>query len=345
MKKSIIALIMLILMGTSINSIAYEPQTKVSGYMDTEWISEGDVNTFRAHRFIVNYGSIISPKVRLNSEIEYEYGGYVTNKDDADNNQEGQIKIEQAWVDYDMSDLFTFRSGIVLVPVGQLNIYHDSDMRDFTARPLVNYYIIPTTWMDTGVGLHGSIEHGDFEYTYEGYVINGLDSENSYSTTKGLRNMRPNFKNDTNKGKAITGRLGVIPNINTNFGFSSYQGQGGQSLFALDGRYSVGQLSLKSEVATYTDDFDNNANGFNLEGKYNISPFFNLKEEINLIARVEQVDLVASNSDEGQINRTSIGFNFKPVPSLLYKVEYSFNESQDSTDDDNTLMASVAVGF
>ena len=36
MKKSIIAIIMLILLGTSINSIAYEPQTKVSGYMDTE---------------------------------------------------------------------------------------------------------------------------------------------------------------------------------------------------------------------------------------------------------------------------------------------------------------------
>ena len=119
-------------------------------------------------------------------------------------------------MDHELSDQFTLRTGIILVPVGQLNIFHDSDLRDFTARPLVNKYIIPTTWMDTGIGGHGEFEIGDAEVTLEGYVINGLDHNNTYSPTKGTRNMRPNFKNDTNQGKALLGVLALFHQLTLN---------------------------------------------------------------------------------------------------------------------------------
>ncbi|MEK9726474.1 MAG: porin [Candidatus Margulisiibacteriota bacterium] len=340
---------LILLMIIQINGVSVYDRdfknTRVGGYMDTEWISEGDVNTFRAHRFIIQYGAKLSPRVKFNSEIEYEYGGYVTNEDDSNNTQEGQIKIEQAWVDYQINDIFTLRSGIVLVPVGQLNIYHDSDMRDFTARPLVNYYIIPTTWMDTGVGGHGSIELSDYEITYEAYVINGFNDANLYSTSKGTRNLRPNFKSDTNQSKAISARIGLIPNINTKFGISTYQGSSDQSLVAFDAQYSLGALKLKGEAARYSDGFDNDANGFNIEGKFNIAPYFNLNSQLNLLARYETVDLQANENASGEITRTSFGFNFRPVPLLVYKLEYSLNNTQGQTDNDNTLMASVAVGF
>ena len=45
--------------------------TRVGGYMDTEWVSQGDINTFKAHRFIVQYGARLNQKIRFNSEIEY----------------------------------------------------------------------------------------------------------------------------------------------------------------------------------------------------------------------------------------------------------------------------------
>jgi hypothetical protein len=329
-------------MCCSILGVAQE-KTKVGGYLDTEWLSQGSTNTFKAHRLIFHYGRVMSPNVRFNSEIEYEYGGFVTNKDDANNVQNGEIKIEQAYVDYDVTDSATLRTGIVLVPVGQLNIYHDSDLRDFTARPLVNYYIIPTTWMDTGVGIVGETDVADMEITYEAVVINGLDHKNTFSSTKGLRNMRPNFKNDTNQGKAVAGRIGIIPNINSEFGLSTYQGQSKQSLIALDARYSLGALQFKGEYATYEDGYDNKAHGFNIEGKYNIASFIGRSEELNALARFEQVDLSADIDRSETIHRTSFGLNFRPVKSLVYKVEYSINDTQGV--DDNTLMASVALGF
>ena len=322
-------------------------QTRVGGYMDLEWKSEGEKNTFLAHRFIVQYGSILSQKTRFNSEIEYEYGGYVVNKASDDHVQQGQIKIEQAWVDHDISDLFTLRAGIVLIPVGQLNIYHDSDMRDFTARPLVSSTIIPSTWMDSGIGGYGSVDVSDMEVTYEGYVINGLDHENTYSTSKGLKPMRPNFKADTNQGKAIAGRLGLIPNINSKLGISTYQGQSSQSLIAFDGEVKFGPANVKTEVASYSDGFDNKATGYNLEGRYNIAPMLGLKTKtaVNLLARVEAVDLNTDNDSVGKQERTSIGFNIKPEPTLAYKFEYSMNKKDGVDDADDTLMASVAIGF
>ena len=336
-------LFMFFVMCCSTLGLAQE-KTKIGGYLDTEWVSQGNTNTFKAHRFILHYGSVVSEKVRFNSEIEYEYGGFVTNVDNVKNVQNGEIKIEQAYVDYDVTDYATLRTGIVLVPLGQLNIYHDSDLRDFTARPLVNYYIIPTTWMDTGVGVVGETELADVELTYEAVMINGLDHQNTYSSTKGLRNMRPNFKNDTNQGKAVAGRIGIIPNINSEFGLSTYQGQSKQSLIALDARYALGALQFKGEYATYEDGYDNEANGFYIETKYNLATLIGMTEALNLLIRLDEVDLIAKDPNYGLINRKTLGINYRPIQALVYKLEYAINETQGKRGDD-TLMASVALGF
>ena len=322
-----------------------QEKTKVGGYVDAEWLSQGTLNAFKAHRLIIYYGRSVAPNVRFNSEIEYEYGGFVTNENADNNRQKGEIKIERAYIDYDVSDFATLRTGIVLVPVGQLNIYHDSNLRDFSARPLVNYYIIPTTWMDTGLGVVGETELANIELAYEAVVINGLDHRNSFSSTKGLRNMRPNFKTDTNQGKAIAGRVGIIPNINTEFGISTYQGQSKQSLMAIDWRFGFGALNLKGEYADYKDGYNNHANGFNIEGKYNVGSLIGLTKELNAMVRFEAVDLSATSDHQGTINRTSIGLNFRPIKPLVYKIEYSINDTEGMDDEDNTLMASVALGF
>ena len=79
-------------------------------------------------------------------------------------------------------------------------------------------------------------------------VTNGLKHENEYSETDGVRGMRPNFKEDTNKGKAISGRIGYQPNINTIIGFSGYRGNSKQEINAIDGRYAIGQFGVKENM-------------------------------------------------------------------------------------------------
>ena len=151
--------------------------------LDNDIAGRKDFN-FRAHRLVMEASARLSNKILFNSEIEYEYGG---NPD-----KNGEIKIEQAWVDYKFSDKFTNRIGIVLIPFGVQNILHDSDVRDLTDKGLYSYYIVPSTWFDTGVGAHGHFELGSWEMDYEGYVINGL--QGSPTNKKGIRGMKSGYE-------------------------------------------------------------------------------------------------------------------------------------------------------
>lgn len=344
--KKLLGLILFMMMAGTIDAITVydreQTQTRIGGYMDTEWKSEGQTNTFKAHRFILQAGSRLNDQILFNSEVEFEYGGFIK---DGGNGNKGELKIEQAWVDYQVSDAFTFRSGIVLIPVGQLNIFHDSDMRDFTDRPLVNKYIIPTTWMDAGFGGHGTLELGDAEISLEAYITNGLKKDGYDGTKKGNRVQRPNFKADSDQSKAISARVGYSPNLNTTLGLSGYAGSNSQKIVALDGRYNAGAFGLKGELASYDDASHNKGNGFYVEASYNIAPMVSLQTELNLLARYDVVDTLAGSSSAGEQKRISVGFNIRPHQQLVYKFEYHINDIQGKSDEDNTLYASVAVGF
>jgi hypothetical protein len=315
-------------------------RTQVGGYMDMEFISDDTVSTFRAHRLVIQVGAQLAENVLFNSEVEYEYGGAVTN--DSSTNQKGEIKIEQAWVDYKTSDWLTIRTGMILVPVGRLNNAHDSDLRDYTARSLVNTYVIPTTWVDTGVGGWGTVDIQDAEVGYEVYVVNGLDHENTFSETKGLRGMRPNFKTDTDTAKAFVARMNMSPTINSSFGFSTYYGSSQQLLTGLDTVYTRGPWQAHMEAAWYSDGYNNNANGYTVGARYNMAAWIGLP--IYALARIEWVDLVASDDQKGHKNRLSLGMAIRPTSTLVYKMDYAVQTQADEASE-GILSASVAVGF
>ena len=75
-----------------------------------------------------------------------------------------------------------------------------------------------------------------------------------------------------------------------------------------------------------------------------MSPLIGQTKPIHVLARYELIDLL-DDASAGRRTRTSIGLNIRPLPAFVYKVEYSINEVQGMDDEDNTLMASVAIGF
>ena len=84
----------------------------VGGYFDTEFVASDDDITFKAHRFILNAQAKPHKNIYFYSEIEFEYGALINAGDD-----NGELKIEQAWVDFIISESFAFRSGIILMPI------------------------------------------------------------------------------------------------------------------------------------------------------------------------------------------------------------------------------------
>jgi len=192
--------------GRNITSFDRRAQSRVGGYFDNEFTQPFDAkSTFKAHRLILQASSYLHDNLLFSSEIEYEYGAQINA-----NTGDGELKIEQCWADYRIDDGLTLRGGVVLIPFGIVNVLHDSDMRETTTRPLMMSNIVPTTWMDTGAGLHGLLYPTEqMQFTYEAYVTNGLS--NRISAADGLKRARPSFKDDNNGNKALSGRVALSP--------------------------------------------------------------------------------------------------------------------------------------
>lgn len=365
--------------GYSITAFDRVGERSIGGYFDTEFFDVIDSNysssktnspsTFKAHRFILELSSQIHNDILVSSEIEFEYGGYVTNSDSASNVQKGQIKIEQAWVDYKLSDLFVNRMGIILVPFGRVNVLHDSDVRDATQRPIYSYYIIPSTWMDTGVGFHGVKDIDDIEFSYEFYFLNGLADTTSLSVddisaSNGLRKSRPNFKQDNNSSKAISTRFEISPMLGLNIGTSFYLGKYDDSnnnnllLSGLDLFYKKGKYETIIEYAKANIDnaglstVPSQMEGGYIELRSHILHNF-LREKFSALSKpvVTIFSRVGyANTDtmlDNTIVRYTLGFNFRPTESLVYKFELSSDDYRQVSETGNKtqIVSSVAVGF
>ncbi len=348
--------------GRSITGFDRTSTRTIGGYFDTELVmEENKASTFKAHRMVLELASQLNDQFLFNTEIEFEYGGYVTNTDKADNKQAGEIKIEQAWFDYKISDALIQRTGIIVVPFGHVNVLHDSDVRDMTQRPLYAKYIVPTTWMDTGFGFHGVVELRNADLNYDIYVVNGLaDSGSDISNSKGLRNTRPNFKNDNNGDKAIVGRLGLSPRLGIDIGTSFYKGNvddGGTNsvtLLGFDGVFKKGRYEVITEYAAASieeGDIDS-MNGGYVEAHAHVLQNW-LKNRlpgtknpvITLFTRHGMVNLDVDN--DYITYRHAIGFNFRPTETVAYKIEYQVENYEQPNKDTSAkaIYGSIAVGF
>ena len=99
-------------------------------------------------RFVFGFGYAFSDKLHFNSEVEFEHA--VTSADDA-----GEVEIEQAYIDYQLTPHFNVKGGLFLMPFGLLNQHHEPPVYYGVERNEVETRIIPTTWREGGVGFDG----------------------------------------------------------------------------------------------------------------------------------------------------------------------------------------------
>ena len=147
----------------------------VGGYMDHEfeW-NEGGKNTFDQHRFIPFIYGQVSDRVRVTAEIEFEHGGLLKGGGASD----GEIKLEYAVMDFEFTESFNYRGGVILSPLGVFNLLHDSPLNDLTNRPTVNRQIMPSTLSESGMGFYGTFYPSELSVaSYEIYVVNGVQRE------------------------------------------------------------------------------------------------------------------------------------------------------------------------
>ena len=134
---------------------------------------ESGANSFDAHRFVLLPGYQFADWLVFNAELELEHGAVDESVNGGRNRFNGELELEQFYVDILLNEHFNIRSlGIDVMPVGRISKYHEPTVFYSTERPELYREIIPTTWQEPSLGIFGKIvDNLDYQLT----VSTGLE--------------------------------------------------------------------------------------------------------------------------------------------------------------------------
>ncbi len=321
-----------------LDEMLFSPKTTLGGYGEMHYNHVGQENgtttgTLDFHRFVLFYSHAWTEQWSFKSEIELEHnfvkGG------------QGELELEQAFVDYHHSTAFGFQAGVILPSVGFMNEYHEPPLFFGVERPDYAKNIIPTTWFGNGAAVYGKLLGVDYRFV----LMEGLDGT-KFSASSGLRSGRQKgYKAEAThpliniklESRAITGlvfggsfshmkapdTLNSMPKVNptTLAEMHLELNRGGLIVKSEFGQINYGKPELVSGVKS--------ARGYYLDLGYDIASFLNLKGEfipwfrysdINTAAVSEGVD--TSIEADHHDSQWMVGVQLKPIPQVVYKLDY-----------------------
>ena len=313
------------------------------------------------HRLILLFGYKFNDKVSFLTEIEYEHVK--------------EVYIEQAYLKYKVNENFNVLAGLMLVPMGIINEYHEPTTYYGVERPNVDKYIVPTTWRELGIGISGRIDNASLKY--QAYIFNGFKSyvggAGALRGSDGLRKGRQKGAESVISNANFSAKLDYYGIRGLRVGVSGYFGdtqtdetavvgsQVGVSMIGLDARYKYNNLELRGQYinTNLTDTKEYNAltgkdlgskmngfyaevaYGFDLEGVEKLTPFIRY-ENHNTHA---DTDGFAANKayDRDEI---IFGLNYKVAEGAAFKVDYQImNNAVEGSDATKVFNAGIAIWF
>lgn len=317
---------------------------------------EGDNGELDVQRLVLLFGYKFNDQVQFVTEVEFEHVE--------------EVFIEQAFVNYNVGNNINLRGGLMLVPMGIINEFHEPTTFNGTERPAVDNSIIPTTWREIGIGVNGKFN--DISLGYQAYVFNGFkstqsDGENGIKGflggANGLRGGRQKAIQSTVDSPTFSAKLDYYGLPGLRLGLSGYFGKTqaqddveeldganvGISMVGFDARYAYERFTARGQFiyASLSDTKEYNAltdqnlgsalMGWYAEGAFNLLPVEN-KQKLFAFARYEQYDTHADT--EGGLerndayNRTDIttGLSYHIAPGVVLKGDYQFRDNALSGD-------------
>lgn len=139
-------------------------------------------------RAVFGFGYRFDEKTRFASEFEIEHA--IASSSDA-----GEFEVEQFYVDHMFTPKIGATAGLFLMPVGLINEHHEPTAYYGVYRNFVETLIIPSTWREGGVALHGNT---DFGLDWNMGVTTGLDlSKWNFTTETPLYNSALDLQNNS----------------------------------------------------------------------------------------------------------------------------------------------------
>jgi len=200
-------------------------------------------------RLVLFVGHNFSDRIRFYSELEVEHA--VASSDDR-----GEFEVEQAYLDGLFSGHFNLRAGLLIMPVGIINVYHEPPTFNGVDRPDVDTLVIPSTWREPGFGAFGEIREG---LSYQLYLVNGFDSH-GFTAEGGIADGHQEAQFAHARDFGAVARLTYEPRLATIFGASAYGSTSGDTwhdtvgnvplwLFEVDARTRHRGFEARGEAA------------------------------------------------------------------------------------------------
>ena len=300
----------------------------------------GDKNEVDFHRFVLFTSHQFTDSIRFFSELEVEHSI-------AGDGQVGEVELEQAFIEWDISANQSAKAGLFLMPIGIINETHEPNTFYGTERNNVEKYIIPATWWEAGAALNGELAQG---LSYDIAAHSGLFMDDGeYKPREGRQKVGKAKADDM----AFTGRLKytAIPGLELATSVQRQndvrQGEGegiSGTLIETHLAWQKNDFQLRALYAAW--DFDTAINdikqGADEQTGFYIEPSYKLTDKIGVFARFSEYDNTAGSSVDSAVEQFDIGINYWLHPNVVFKMDY---QDQDNNSDTGSDGINIGVGF
>lgn len=209
--------------NTADNLLSKDSKLVVGGYGEVHYNQLLDGSTYNngtldVHRVVMFFGYNFNEKTQFISELEFEHVV--------------EVYVEQAFLQHKLNSFLTFRAGLMLIPMGIINEYHEPTTFNGVERPLIDTYITPTTWREIGFGVTGNVLPASIKY--QAYVMNGFngyDGSAKLNGKNGLRSGRQKGAKSYSSSPNFTAKVEYYGIRGLNIGLSSYFGETQSTLY------------------------------------------------------------------------------------------------------------------
>ncbi|WP_457747444.1 porin [Sulfurimonas sp.] len=301
-----------------------------------------DTSQTQVKRLITYIGYKFDDNTILNTEIEYEGGGVTTN------GSGDEVVIEFMYIDFLQNAYFNARVGNFLIPLGLINEKHEPTLFTTVQRPQTAYYLIPTTWNESGAMIYGNLFQG---IKYKVAAINALQPDDT-AGAKWLRKGRGGSFKVLNPSLAGVLRIDYGGINGLLVGASLYKDS---KITMWDAHFDYEYKGAKFYATlTKTKRRDTTAtqvkemSGGYINASFDILSLSDIEKKMLLFIQYESVnpqEKLANGIIFSPVNTITTGINFFPHEQVVLKMDYAMsdNEFTDTKISSNTL--SISLGF
>lgn len=359
--------------NTADNMLLSDSKLTIGGYGEVHYNQPldgeyGNLGKLDVHRLVMLFGYNFNDKTKFVSEVEFEHVK--------------ELYVEQAFIQHKLHEYVNFRGGLMLIPMGIINEYHEPTTFNGVERPLVDKYIAPTTWREIGAGFSGNYLPAKLKYQL--YVVNGFNGYDEgavLQASSGFRKGRQKGAESYMSSPNLATKVEYYGIGGLNLGVSGYFGNTqsteyadtvaavadstvvGIAMVGLDARYQKNGLQLKGqfyhtsisnsqEYNEYTDSkLGSSMVGYYVEAGYDVFKFCDTDKKLVPFVRYEAFN--THNSVEGELeiidsyNKHAIttGLTLSLTKNAVLKTDLQLLKSKADDSYAKTLNFGIGVMF